>query len=244
MSSGQAESAEIVGGESSSIQAPVLLLRVLRDGQARDRREEHDAQSVWEDLPSLLAMCATERAAAGRAHGRGDVRALLQSRAHRELLLVLGEPGGERVGGAVLGAPECASDNGRSPRLPYSLLYHSFFRRQRLSRTTRERVQEALEPPPVPQVSRLLPLLPPLEYALSLPHCIWSRRLDHSAEELGPELRRLSRDRLGGLRGASCSLLRSSRPPDLRMRLQVLPVCSRIPRPLPRLPQHCCLTEQ
>ena len=44
-------------------------IRVLRDGQARDRREEHDAQSVWEDLAPLLAMCATERAAAGRAQG-------------------------------------------------------------------------------------------------------------------------------------------------------------------------------
>ena len=162
-------------------------------------------------------MCAAERAAAGRAHGRGNVCALLQPRAHRGLLPVLGEPCGERVGGAVLGAPECASDNGRSPRLPYSLLYHSFFRRQRLSRTTRERVRAALETPSVPQVPWFLLLLPPLFCALSLPHCIWSRRLDHSAEELGPELWRLSCHRHGGFRVDACSLLRGSGPPDLRV---------------------------
>ena len=172
----------------------MLLLRVLWDGQARDRREEHGAQPLWEDLAPLLAMCAAERAAAGRAHGRGNVCALLQPRAHRGLLPVLGEPCGERVGGAVLGAPECASDGGCRSRLPHSLLRHSFLRRERLSRSAGERVQEALESPPLPQVSWLLLLLPSLERTLSLPRCIWSRRLDHYAEELGPELGCLSRD--------------------------------------------------
>ena len=217
MSQGEGEGADSTTGEGLCVQASMLLLRVLRDGQARDRREEYDAQPLREDFSALLAMCAAERAAARRTHRRGDVCSLLQPRTHRRLLPVLGQSGGERVGGAVLCAPECASDGGRRSRFPHSLLCHSILRREHLSRAAGERVQEALEPPPLPQVSRLLPLLPPLWRALSLSRCIWSRRLDHNAEELGPELRRVSGDRPGGFRADACSLLWCRGSPDLRM---------------------------